>query len=45
MPLSGDRKPFPLAQTEHGEREGRFSPDARWVAYDSTESGGERSGS
>jgi Tol biopolymer transport system component len=31
--------PLPVAQTEHGEREGRFSPDARWVAYDSTETG------
>jgi serine/threonine-protein kinase len=39
VPLSGDRKPFPVARTEHGEREGRFSPDVRWVAYDSTESG------
>jgi hypothetical protein len=39
MPLSGDRKPFPVVQTEHGEREGRFSPDVRWMAYDSTESG------
>ena len=37
--LSGDGKPFPVARTEHGEREGRFSPDVRWVAYDSTESG------
>ena len=39
MPVSGDRKPFPFVQTEHGEREGRFSPDVRWIAYDSTESG------
>jgi hypothetical protein len=39
MPVSGDRKPFPFIQTEHGEREGRFSPDVRWIAYDSTESG------
>jgi Tol biopolymer transport system component len=39
MPLAGDRKPFPVLQTEHGEREGRFSPDVRWIAYDSTESG------
>jgi Tol biopolymer transport system component len=30
---------IPVAQTEHGEREGRFSPDVRWVAYDSTETG------
>jgi eukaryotic-like serine/threonine-protein kinase len=37
--LSGDRTPYPVVQTEHGEREGRFSPDVRWMAYDSTESG------
>jgi Tol biopolymer transport system component len=37
--LSGDRRPLPVVQTEHGEREGRFSPDVRWIAYDSTESG------
>jgi hypothetical protein len=37
--LTGDRTPFPLARTERGERVGRFSPDGRWVAYDSTESG------
>jgi Tol biopolymer transport system component len=34
-----DRQSIPIAQTEHGEREGRFSPDGKWVAYDSTESG------
>jgi len=39
LPLSGDRKPFPVVQTAHGEREGHFSPDVRWIAYDSTESG------
>jgi Tol biopolymer transport system component len=38
-PLFGDRMPFPVLQSEHGEREGRFSPDVRWIAYDSTESG------
>jgi Tol biopolymer transport system component len=37
--LSGDRKPFPVAQSPHGEREGAFSPDVRWLAYDSTETG------
>jgi dipeptidyl aminopeptidase/acylaminoacyl peptidase len=37
--LAGDQKPFAVARTEHGERDGRFSPGARWVAYDSTESG------
>lgn len=38
-PLSSEDAPFPVAQTEHGEREGAFSPDVRWIAYDSTESG------
>jgi Tol biopolymer transport system component len=38
-PLAHDQTPFPVAQTEHGEREGTFSPDVRWLAYDSTETG------
>jgi serine/threonine-protein kinase len=38
-PLSGEGAPFPVARTVHGEREGAFSPDVRWIAYDSTESG------
>jgi eukaryotic-like serine/threonine-protein kinase len=37
--LTGDRAPVLIAGTEHGERAGRFSPDGRWVAYDSTETG------
>jgi eukaryotic-like serine/threonine-protein kinase len=40
LPLSGDRKPFPFLQTQFNEVEGRFSPDNRWVAYFSNESGG-----
>ena len=39
LPLSGDRKPFPFLQTESQEGNGMFSPDGRWVAYFSTESG------
>ena len=39
LPLSGDRKPIPIGRTEHGEREGQLSPDLRWIAYDSSESG------
>jgi Tol biopolymer transport system component len=38
-PLFGDRRPFAVAQTEHGERVPQFSPDVRWIAYDSTETG------
>jgi Tol biopolymer transport system component len=39
LPLFGDRKPFPILQTEFEEGEGRFSPDGRWIAYTSNESG------
>jgi len=39
LPLSGDRKPFPYLQTEFEEVQGRFSPDGRWVAYISDETG------
>jgi Tol biopolymer transport system component/predicted Ser/Thr protein kinase len=39
LPLFGDRKPFPLLQTEFNEGQGQFSPDGRWMAYVSDESG------
>ena len=39
VPLVGDRKPFALAQTNFDEMQGQFSPDARWLAYASNESG------
>lgn len=39
LPLSGDRKPFPFLQTRFDEVPGRFSPDGRWIAYVSNESG------
>ena len=39
LPITGDRKPFPLLQTQFGGTEGRISPDGRWVAYRSNESG------
>jgi Tol biopolymer transport system component len=37
--LSGNRKPIPFLRTEFNERCGTFSPDGRWVAYTSDESG------
>jgi eukaryotic-like serine/threonine-protein kinase len=40
LPLSGDRKPFPFLQTEASEAAGQLSPDGRWMAYTSDESGG-----
>ena len=39
LPLFGDRKPFVFLQTPFGEGQGRFSPDGKWVAYNSNESG------
>jgi Tol biopolymer transport system component len=39
MPLDGDRKPFPVAQSTFDESDGQFSPDGKWVAYQSNESG------
>ena len=39
VPLFSDRTPFPVAQTEFVESSAVFSPDARWIAYDSTEAG------
>src|ERR1041385_2215439 len=39
FPMGGDKKPFPFVQTEALEYTGRFSPDGRWIAYSSDESG------
>ena len=39
LPLTSGEKPFPFVQTRFDEREGQFSPDTRWVAYQSDESG------
>ncbi len=39
LPLKGDRRPFAFAQNQASARLGRFSPDTRWIAYLSSESG------
>ncbi len=39
QPLAGG-PPVPLAQTPFDEKGARFSPDGRWIAYYSNESGG-----
>jgi eukaryotic-like serine/threonine-protein kinase len=39
LPVTGDQKPFPFAKTEASERGARFSPDGKWLAYVSDESG------
>jgi WD40 repeat protein len=39
LPLTGDRKPVPLVQSEFTNTGGQLSPDGRWLAYTSNESG------
>ncbi len=39
FPLTGGEKPYPFLETAASEYSGRFSPDGRWVAYSSDESG------
>jgi len=39
LPLFGDRKPFPFTRTSFAELFGEISPDGKWLAYQSTESG------
>ena len=41
LPLAGDHKPRPFVQAPAAAYDGQFSPDARWVAYTSKESGRE----
>jgi dipeptidyl aminopeptidase/acylaminoacyl peptidase len=39
LPLDGHGKPIPVAQSDFEELRGQFSPDGKWVAYQSDESG------
>jgi eukaryotic-like serine/threonine-protein kinase len=39
LPLFGDRKPVPYLQTQFNEVCGTFSPDGKWVAFETDESG------
>jgi len=39
LPLAGERKPTAYLQTKDRELGASFSPDGRWVAYDSDKSG------
>jgi eukaryotic-like serine/threonine-protein kinase len=39
VPMSGDKKPVPLLRTPFNESQGHISPDGRWLAYVSDESG------
>jgi Tol biopolymer transport system component len=40
LPLTGKSKPVPFQTTPFRERRGQLSPDGKWVAYTSDESGG-----
>jgi hypothetical protein len=35
----GDRKPFPVVETQFDETNGQFSPDGKWIAYQSDRTG------
>jgi Tol biopolymer transport system component len=39
LSMAGDRAPIPLVKTQHGNSAGAFSPDDRWVAFQSDVSG------
>jgi eukaryotic-like serine/threonine-protein kinase len=39
LPLAGDRKPFPFLQSPFNENHPQISPDGKWIAYYSDETG------
>ncbi len=39
LPLFGDRKPYPYVTGAGDQAQAQFSPDGRWIAYGSAESG------
>jgi serine/threonine protein kinase/Tol biopolymer transport system component len=39
VPTEGDRKPVAVAHEEFDERDAQFSPDDRWIAFESDKSG------
>ncbi|MBI3048434.1 MAG: PD40 domain-containing protein [Acidobacteria bacterium] len=39
LPMTGERKPMPIVTTPADQPGGEFSPDSRWLAYESNESG------
>jgi eukaryotic-like serine/threonine-protein kinase len=39
LPMNPPGEPFPVVQTNFDERDAQFSPDGKWIAYQSNESG------
>jgi Tol biopolymer transport system component len=39
LPLDGNRKQFEVVQTDFNERNAQFSPDGKWIAYQSDKTG------
>ena len=39
LPMSGERKPVAVVRTMFDERDAQFSPDGKWIAYQSNQSG------
>ena len=39
LPLTGDRRPYPYLRTDASENWAAFSPDGKWVAFSSTDTG------
>jgi Tol biopolymer transport system component len=39
LPLKPPQMPYPIARTEFKESHGQFSPDLKWIAFQSNESG------
>jgi Tol biopolymer transport system component len=39
LPMDGERKPLPVATRTYNERDAQFSPDGKWVTYESDEAG------
>jgi Tol biopolymer transport system component len=39
MDGQGPRTPVPIVRTPYDERDGQFSPDGQWIAFESEESG------
>jgi Tol biopolymer transport system component len=39
LPLTGDRKPAPIVQTQYDEQNPQVSADGKWIAYSSNDTG------